>query len=324
MPGTCGAVGSLAKLVVANGASPHTFSGGEAYAFVYESMATRRVTAGGRVIWGTRAERAERQVKTSYLPVGRLHLQPTPVELASWLPRILGDSVVGNTFRPAETLPSFGMLISRDNGTFQYNDCMVGQAVFRGRSGPSETGEEEIIDMVLLIYAKQELTPAEGSAAFPAGVTIPAIDPSLTTAVSQSPYIFSQGVLTLSGQSRPFDEFVLSIDNRLAPRFRNSLTPTCFLPLGRRINLQVKNPFLTTTHTDAFNSYSTGIVGSLGFTSGTCSTIFNFPHLRNVYETPTVPGKTEIPLSMNFEARATEASVAALQYEMYVVNDSTP
>lgn len=315
MPGTCGAVGSLAKLLVEPGAGPHVFdANSEAYAFVYESMATRRVTAGGRVIWGTRAERAERQVKTSYLPVGRLHLQPGPGALDLWLPRILGGTKVGNNIDPAETLPSFGMLIDRDNGVFRYDDCMVGQAVFRGRSGPSETGEEEIVDMVLLIYAKTELTPSDGSPP-----SWPASPPAISTAANQDPYIFSQGVLTLNGNSRPFDEFVLSIDNRLAPRFRNSLTPTCFLPLGRRVSLQVKNPFLTTTHSDAFNSWNTGFAGSLAFTSGTISTTAEFPHLRNVYETPTVPGKTEIPLALNFDARAT----AATGYEVRFVNDST-
>jgi hypothetical protein len=191
---------------------------------------------------------------------------------------------------------------------------MVGQAVFRGRSGPSETGEEEIIDMVLLIYARSEITPSDTSP--PAW---PASPPTIPVTANQDPYIFSQGVLTLNGNSRPFDEFVLSIDNRLAPRFRNSLTPTCFLPLGRQVSLQVKNPFLTTTHSDSFNSWNTGFAGSLAFTSGTISTTAQFPHLRNVYETPTVPGKTEIPLSMNFEARAT----AATGYEIRFVNDST-
>ena len=39
MPGTCGAVGSLAKLIVEPGASTHTFdSNSEPYAFIYEKF----------------------------------------------------------------------------------------------------------------------------------------------------------------------------------------------------------------------------------------------------------------------------------------------
>lgn len=315
MPGTCGAVGSLAKLLVEPGAGPHTFDiNSEPYAFVYESMQTRRFTAGGRIIWGTRSEPSARRVKTSYVPVGRLHLQPGPLALDNWLPRILGGTKVGNNIDPAETLPSFGMLIHRDNGIFRYDDCVVGQAIFRGQSGPSEGGEQEVIDMVLLIYAKTETGPDDGSPpTWPGSVT------ALQEGAQHDPYIFGQGVLSLAGNSRPFDEFVLSIDNRIAPRMRNSLTPTCFLPLGRSVKLQTKNPFLTTTHTDAFNSWSTGIAGSLVFTSGAYSLTCTFPHLRNTYESPTVPGKTEIPLAMNFDCLSTQAT----GYEIRFTNDST-
>jgi hypothetical protein len=253
-------------------------------------------------------------VKTSYVPVGRLHLQPGPLALDNWLPRILGGTKVGNNIDPAETLPSFGMLIHRDNGIFRYDDCVVGQAIFRGQSGPSEGGEQEVIDMVLLIYAKAETGPNDGSPpTWPGSVT------ALQEGAQHDPYIFGQGVLSLAGNSRPFDEFVLSIDNRVAPRMRNSLTPTCFLPLGRSVKLQTKNPFLTTTHTDAFNSWSTGIAGSLVFTSGAYSLTCTFPHLRNTYESPTVPGKTEIPLAMNFDCLSTQAT----GYEIRFTNDST-
>lgn len=315
MPGTCGAEGSLAKLLVEPGAGPHTFdANSEPYAFVYESMQTRRVLAGGRVIWGTRARPAARRVKTSYVPVGRLHLQPGPAALDNWLPRIVGGAKTGNNIDPAETLPSFGMLIHRDNGVFRYDDCVVGQAIFRGQSGPTEGGEGEVIDLVLLIYARNEVGPDD-----PSPPSWPGTVAALQEGVLHDPYVFGQGVLSLDSNSRPFDEFVLSIDNNIRVRMRNSLTPTCFLAGERVTRLQTKNPFLTTTHTNAINSWSTGFAGSLTFTSGNLSLSAQFPNLRNAYETPTVPGKTEIPLALNFDALAT----AATGYEIRFVNDST-
>ena len=315
MPGTCGAVGSLAKLIVEPGASTHTFdSNSEPYAFVYESMQSRRVTAGGRVIWGTRSDPSARRVKTSYVPVGRLHIQPGPLALDNWLPRILGGTKTGNNIDPAETLPSFGMMIHRDNGVFQYNDCVVGQAIITGQSGPSEGGEAEVIDLVMVIYARTEVGPDDGSPP-----SWPVSPPALQEGAQHLPYVFGQGALTLAATAVSFDRFALSIDNMIAVRMRNSLTPTCFLPQGRRVGLSVQMPFLTATHTIAYNAWNAGVAGSLVFTAGAYSLTATFPHLRNTYQSPTVPGKTEIPLELSFDCLSTVAA----GYEIRFTNDST-
>ena len=315
MPGTCGAVGSLAKLIVEPGASTHTFdSNSEPYAFIYETMRSRRVTAGGRVIWGTRAEPSARRVKTSYVPVGTVHIQPGPLALDNWLPRILGGTKTGNNIDPAETLPTFGMMIHRDNGVFQYSDCVVGQAVLTGRSGPSDGGEAEVIDLAMVIYAKTETGPDDGSPP-----SWPGSPPALQEGAQHLPYVFGQGVLTLDGSAVPFDSFALSIDNMISVRMRNSLTPTCFLPTGRRVALNVQLPFLTSTHTIAYDAWDAGITGSLVFTAGAYSLTATFPQLRNIYQPPTVPGKTEIPLELSFEALSTVAT----GYEIRFTNDST-
>ena len=126
------------------------------------------------------------------------------------------------------------------------------------------------------------------------------------------PYVFGQGVLTLDSTAVPFDSFALSIDNRISVRMRNSLTPTCFLPTGRRVALN-------STHTIAYDAWDAGIAGSLVFTAGAYSLTATFPQLRNIYQPPTVPGKTEIPLELSFEALSTVAT----GYEIRFTNDST-
>lgn len=310
----CAAVGALAKLLIEPGASPHTFdSNSEAYPFLYETLATNRTYGGTRAIYGTRTQPSARLYKKAYIPIGRLALQPGPADLDLWLPRILGGAKTGNNIDPAETLPSFGALISRDNGIFQYNDCIVGDAIFQGSGGQSE-GEEEAIDLVMTIMAKAEIGPSD-----PSPPSWPVSPPAIPTGATRVPYVFNQGVLTAGSNARAFDRFVLSINNMVRPRWRNSITPTCLIPFGRQVNLQVVNPFLTATESDAFGLYSTGMAGSLKFTSGNASIDFQFPDLRNFYKTPTVRGKGEIPIELNLQA----FNSAATTYEIRAVNDST-
>ncbi len=310
----CAAVGALAKLLIEPGASPHTFdSNSEAYPFLYETLSTNRTFGGTRAIYGTRTQWGTRLYKKPYLPVGRIAFQPGPADLDLWLPRILGGAKTGNNIDPAETLPTFGMLVSRDNGVFEYKDCIVGQAIFRSAGDPSE-GEEEALEMVLTIMAKDEQGPSDSSPP-----SWPGSPPSIPSGATRVPYIFSQGVLTAGANARLFDRFVLSIDNVVRPRWRNSITPSCLTSFGRQVNLQVVNPFTADMESDSFDLYSVGMTGSLKFTAGALSLDFQFPDLRNFYKTPTVRSKGEIPLELNLQAFRT----AATAYEIRAVNDST-
>lgn len=310
---SCGSMGDLARLLIEPGASPHTFdSNSEAVEFLYEDLGTDRKFGGMQGIAGTRAVSSERIVPLSYVPVGPLMIQPGADAIDKWMPRILGGTKSGNNIDPAETLPSFGYLVDRVAGIFRYDDCVVGRAIIRGRSGPGD-GEPEVIDMVLLIFAKTEITPKD---AVPP--TWPGTPPAIPSGALHIPYTFPQGVLTLNGNARFFDEFVLTIDNGIVVRNRNSLTPTCLLPGSRRVSLSVRGPFTSTSFSDAFDFYAARYAASLRFTAGSISCEFQFPALRNLLRTPRVPGKTEIPLSMNFIAARTSAT----PYEIRVVNDS--
>lgn len=310
---SCGSMGDLARLLIEPGASPHVFdANSEATMFLYEDLGSDRKFGGLQGIAGTRAQYSDRIVPLSYVPVGALALQPGADAIDKWMPRILGGTKSGNNIDPAETLPSFGYLIDRVGGVFQYDDCIVGKTVIRGRSGPGE-GEPEIIDMVVWIFARVERTPQD-----PSPPTWPGTAPAIPSGALHVPYAYHQGVFTLNGNVRTFDEFVLTIDNMVQPRNRNSLTPTCFLLGSRQTFLQLRGPFTASSFSDAFSFYSTGYAASIALTAGTISCTFQFPHLRNMLRVPRVPGKREIPQVMNFQATRTSAT----PYEIRVVNDS--
>jgi len=312
--GTCSAIGDLGILLVKGGASPRDFtSSPERYGFVFEDLKSRRGYIGTRGIDGTRAQLSNRVVLESYEVGGNIYFQPGPSDLDAWMQRALGGTKATNTIDPTETLPEFDILVYRDNGTFRYTNCQVDKAIFRASAGPN-AGEAEILDMIIAIKCKSEVTPDD-----PAPTSWPGTIPAVPSGGNIIPYTFRMGVLTLGGTAYPMDSFQLLIDNNLQVRNRNSLTPTCIYPLSRRVILSCTLPFLTSTHTLSDTLYESGAAGSLKFTSGNRSCDFQFADLRNIYETPTIPGKNEIPLSLSMTAYQSGSTP-----DIRIVNDITP
>ncbi len=223
-------------------------------------------------------------------------MQPGPADLDLWLPRILGGTKASNVIGVTEALPVFDILVHKDNGVFRYKNCRVSQATFRGKSGPTED-EAEIINMSIGIIAMDEVEE-----------NWPGSEPSVPTGTGVVPYNFAQGTLLVTATQHPFDEFVLTINNMLQVRHRNSIKPTCVYSSGRIVRLEVDNPFTTTSWAAAKALYDPGTNGSLKFTNGARSVDFQFPLLRTPLETPVVRGKSEIPLSIKLEAYRTSGS----------------
>lgn len=295
--GTCAAWGALGKLLVQGGNNPRTFSGtSERYSFVYEGLSSTRNQIGKNSIQGSRSRTGNRVAKESYQIGGPIMLQLGPDELELWLPRILGGTKSGSNFDPAETLPTFDVLVHRDNGIWKYTDCQVDKAVFRCRSGPGG-GDSEIVETVVLLQAMTELD----------GQSWPGSEPAVPSGAGYIPYTIAQAALSLNSTSFSFDTFNLMIDNQLIVRNRNSLTPTCIFPGGRMVGLQIQLPFISGSWTVAEALYDTGAAGSITLTAGARSCTFSFPDLRNAQETPNIPGKTEIPLQLNLEAFRTSS-----------------
>ena len=318
--------GAMAKLLVEPGSSSYTFDdSSERYDFLYEDIKKEGRLIGGRGITGTRSRYANTMRQGHYQVGGRLGMYASAGDLDLWLPRILGDDSSAGTgtgtstvYEPTDALSGanvdFGMLIDRVGGIFQYSDCLVNSAFFRGRAGPGNQ-EPEVIEQVLNIMALDEAL----------GTSWPDPAPSLSVAANRSPYVMGDCTLTIDSTTYQIKAFVLLFDNRLQPRWVNSLAPVELCPRDRIVMLRVQLPF--TASSDAVfsglyqhSSRHDGVSAELEFAiSGSdLSTTFSFEGLQWVQQSPEVKGKQEIELPIDFVARKTSVSTP----EVSVDNDS--
>lgn len=288
------AQGSQARLWVEPGASAHTFDeNSERYEFLYETMSEQTSIIGGEGIRGTRSQHFNTTRQGPKVVGGRLAMNISKAALDLWLPRILGAAESADTFNLDESLPSFGMLFDKVTQRYEFKDCKVNRAIFRGSMG--EDGETQPIEMILEIMA---LTMV-------AGTSVPSPSADLT---AQSPYVFTDSVLTLDSVAREVKQWAIMIDNRLQPRWVNSLTATRLCPRSRGVGVQGAVPFDSATVGLSAIDAIAGTTGSLAMTNGSDTTTFTFPALQYIRSTPIVRGKTEINLNLELLARRTDAS----------------
>ncbi len=159
-----------------------------------------------------------------------------------------GADEVSDVFALAESLPAFGVLIDRVAETFQYTNCKVNTATFRGSAGG-------LVELMLQLVGMSEIT----------GTAFPAV--TLDTTAKAAPYVFSDGVLTLQTASRQMMDFELVIDNGLSHRFTNSQTAASITPQDRTVTLKTTNPF-TAAELDLYGQTTAGAAGSLVLTNG--------------------------------------------------------
>ena len=235
-------------------------------------------------IRGTRSHDAADVRDGPYSVAGTIVMEPTPAELAIWLPRILGAAADGNTYALAETVPDFVLCIDRISKVFTYTGCKVNRCVFSGSAGG-------MLQMALEIVGKTE-------AAVGAAGSFPAL-----TIVEGSSYIFSDVVLTLTS-ARGIANFDLTIDNHLiADRFLNAVT-LAEIPEGDRTITLRAMPAYDTDNTDLYGQAVAGAAGTLIFEIATVyRTTFTFAKLQAPPESPVVGGKGEIMLPLTMIAR---------------------
>ena len=276
--------GAQAKLCIEPGAAPHTFdASSEPYEIVSEGLQRRGSILDTEGIRGTRSHQSERTRPGTYEIGGSITLHPSPADLDLLLPRILGAAESVDVFALDETLPAFGVLIDRVAETFQYTDCKVSKATFRGSAGG-------LVELAIDVVGTTEVT----------GTTYPSL--TLSTAANAAPYLLSDGVLNLQSSARKMMDFELVIDNSLNARFTNSQTATSITPQDRVITLKTTNPF-TSDEVDLYGQSNAGAAGSLVFTNGGMSTTFTFATLQVPDLSPVVGGKQEIPLVLEMTAR---------------------
>ena len=313
------AQGALSRLLVEPGTYPDPLIGAfdassEIYDFNREDIRKHGILIGGNAITGTRSAFANRVREGSYEVRGRLSTYTCAADLDKWLPRILGaDEVATDTFKLAELLPSFGVLIDRVSGCFLYAGGMVDTAVWRGRAGPGD-GEPELVEQILDMQFRSEDST----------VSFPATPPTLSTAANRAPYIVADSVLTI-GSAFQFHDFLVVVRNHLQPRWVNSLTPTGLCPQDRTVMVRATFPFTAASDAVLSGLYQlatrhTGVSATLVLRpSGSAyGTTFTFTGLQWAQTSPVVHGKQEIVLNVDFIARKTGSAD-----ELVVTNDNT-
>ena len=278
----------------------------EAFVFTSESIVKRGVIVERSGLRGTRSHQADDVRVGPYAVGGRLVLEPTPQDLAIWLPRILGAAPDGTTYALAETLPSFTLTVDRVAKVFTYAGCKVNRATLEGSQGG-------LLRLSLDLVAQSETVAAAG--------TFPALTPSVA-----QPYIFSDLELTLASTAREVKEFELSIDNGLiTDRFMNSVTIVNAPEGDRNIMLRTMHAWAA-GNTDLYAQALAGAPGTLQLTNalgGTppagYRTTFSFATLQVPDRSPNVPGRNELYLNLEMGARRVGGTA-----ELSVVHDSTP
>lgn len=291
---TCPSAGARARLYVEPGAasgSPasHTFDGSsETYAFVSETLTAKTSVIDAAGIRGSRALDIA-QVRTGETVVsGQIVLEPSPEDLDLWLPRITGGSMSSGQVGPGTSLTPFGVLINRVFDTWQYTDCYVNKATFSCQRG-------QVLRLTVDIIGK---TYIKGTSA--PSVTMP----------NKTPYVFSDGGLTLASNTIYFESATVVFDNALSVHAFNSLTATCITPQDRIVTASfqaVPNDFYSNTlETDIIDGLAASLVFTHAARSSTSLTMLMSKFCGGV-EDPAVSGKTDIMMTINGRAYANAA-----------------
>lgn len=224
---------------------------------------------------GTRSRHTGNVNEGPYTVGGPLAVQPSPDELRTLFPYILGGSESGSgtsgspwSYALAETLSS--MRVSQDmrlNATgsdsmvFHWDGCKVNNARFSCSAG------SQVLTLEMDVQGKTQTKNA----------TWPSIGSTLTTG---KPFIHAQLVLTLGGTAYQVENFNLTIDNALIlDRFLNSLTRTELPESDRNITLEVDNPF-SVGDIALYEIAVAGLAGSAVFTNGLSVLTFTFANLK--------------------------------------------
>jgi hypothetical protein len=297
-------VASKLGTAVSNPSSPPT-DPTEMFEFLNEDvkLTVHRQNFSG--IRGTRSLPGYREAVTTRSVAGSIRMQPTPTELAYWLPRVLGGTPSGSspvTYPLAETLPSFDVfkLVGPAGGSgsyrFNYRNCVAAKGMFSASQGAA-------LSFALEVVGKDRDDPPTVAGTWPSAVTEDGVG---------VPWMFYQAVLQFtppgSGQTAvaySFKEFTLTIDNELdQTRFLNSVTPTEFPTFSRKVSLSLNRPWGNSEAILAL--LRTGqIVGSLVFTNGTSVLTFSMPYLlAPALADPGVKGREEVQWPLQLVARS--------------------
>ncbi|HEV3343010.1 MAG TPA: phage tail tube protein [Pirellulales bacterium] len=236
---------------------------------------------------------------------GDVEIIPTYTPLAAMLPFIMGGTKTGSsnpyTYPFAETNTNYGsglqgfyVTSDRKAKVFTYAGVNVAKAVFSAQQG-------QAMKLALSLLAQTETVGASGTF------------PSLTYP-TDSPFMWSNAVLTLNAVTRAVKDWTLTIDNHpLTDRFNNSQTATQFPFADFTVTLDCTLPF-TADEVDLYNVALLADVGATLVLTDTDSVggpgniaqhtlTFTLAKMDWPAETPIITGRGEIPTKAKFTAR---------------------
>lgn len=276
-------------------ASP-VVSPAECYEIIAESLAARKVTLDTAGSVGTRSHKKERTRDGVIAVGGNVSLYPTPVDMRTWWPRILGAAETGAgssgspyVYAVAETLPEFYCVKDLTTKVLSYDGLKVNRATLAAGMG-------QMLSLEMEWHGKSETNNA-------AGTVSSAPSPDTTT----QPWMFFDGAFTIEGTARAVKQFSLTISNELdLGNYNNSQTRQHLTELDRIVSCSLTVPF-STDEADIYAADYDGAAATLVFTSPV-----NANHIMTITlaalqierESPTANGRGEIVLPLSGIARS--------------------
>lgn len=221
-----------------------------------------------------------------------VRLHPTPLELTALFP-YLGMTLSAGTATLDESVASFSMVIDRSAKVHTYATCYVNTWTLGG-----QTSVTRPIYLDLQIFGTT----------FSEGVSFG----SPTALVTDAPYPFTAGVLTLQSSTRVFDRFALTTRHNLQKQFENSLTANCIDMTHRRTTLATSVGYVaanTDLHTTP-QSAATGAAATLAFTRGGQSDTITFTNVKSIARPASIPGQVALRLPLFYRVYRTVAAKA--------------
>lgn len=236
---------------------------------------------------GSRKRREDRSRWGLKKVEGTLSLEPTPQNLHFFWKYILGTQS-SNAFTVAESLPGFDLLAD-DFGTgtsaILFGELYVDKATLAFGAG--------ILKMTIDVKGKTYTTGQTYTSA------------ALGAGAGHTPYTFDDTTsgFTIKSSAREIESGVLTINNYLDVKFRNSRTATSIRATDREVTLVTSIPN-TTGNLSAFFGDKAAADATVVLTNGSLSSTINLFNLKNPDDSPVMNGKDEILLTLNNAARS--------------------
>ncbi len=306
------AIGTFSQLAIGD-----TLALTTRYDFQRGSIGKREQLLNGNGLRGTLEEHISRIRTNFYRVAGSISFQPNAVELAGLLPWILGTAASGNVYALADVVLTRYVQTDQIVKVPAHAGCAVNRATFRASQGEALSLDLDIVGQTEgAIVTTTYTAGAPGSAG-----TFPAI--SIDTATG--PFIFTDLALVVNSVTVNAKDIEIEIDNGIdAERFFNSPTLVSTVKRDRQIKLRCTVPY-----GDAAALYAaggSGVAATATFTNGGVSCLFTFPAVAYPATLPTVPGRSEIMLSIEGNAYHTGAAGThtTATDSLTVTLDSTP